>query len=352
MANQSNRPADTAFKQQRLKSWQPLLTPKNVIPIFFVIGVVFLPIGIALYVYSESVKEIIIDYTKCKNGGVPNSQNLPIEGWSYGTNENNENVCTLKFQILEDIKKPVFMYYRLTNFYQNHRNYFKSYNPKQYKAKTLAEVISGDNVDKACDPFNKSGSKFYYPCGLVANSFFSDEIIGDKIQNVNGGNYLFPENGISWSSDRDKYSNLQVNQEVVNTLIPPPAWKKFPQYRDGKYTVENFPRLADMERFQVWMRVAGLPNFRKLYGQNKDNDLPKGNYTIQIVDRFDVESFGGTKSIIISNVSAFGGKNPFLGIGYMVVGALSLLLGLIFLVKNMVKPRKLGDTSYLSYKTQ
>jgi hypothetical protein len=36
---------DTAFKQQRLKAWQPILTPKTVLPILFIIGLLFAPIG-------------------------------------------------------------------------------------------------------------------------------------------------------------------------------------------------------------------------------------------------------------------------------------------------------------------
>ena len=39
---------DTAFKQQRLKAWQPILTPKTVLPTFFVIGLLFAPIGALL----------------------------------------------------------------------------------------------------------------------------------------------------------------------------------------------------------------------------------------------------------------------------------------------------------------
>ena len=33
------------------------------------------------------------------------------------------NVCILSFNIPEDIKPPILFYYRLTNFYQNHRRY-------------------------------------------------------------------------------------------------------------------------------------------------------------------------------------------------------------------------------------
>jgi hypothetical protein len=62
MQNNSKRPEsilnfkpDTAFKQQRLKSWQPLLTPKSVIPVFFIIGLVFIPIGMVLKLASDNV---------------------------------------------------------------------------------------------------------------------------------------------------------------------------------------------------------------------------------------------------------------------------------------------------------
>ena len=40
-----HRFADTAFKQQRLKAWQPILTPKTVLPTLLIIGILFAPIG-------------------------------------------------------------------------------------------------------------------------------------------------------------------------------------------------------------------------------------------------------------------------------------------------------------------
>ena len=47
---------DTAFRQQRLKAWQPILTPKTVLPLFFAIGVIFAPIGGALLYASAQVR--------------------------------------------------------------------------------------------------------------------------------------------------------------------------------------------------------------------------------------------------------------------------------------------------------
>lgn len=87
------------------------------------------------------------------------------------------------------------------------------------------------------------------------------------------------------------------------------------------------------------MRTAGLPSFRKLYAKNSDADLAAGTYTMRIVDNFPVDSFGGTKGIVISESSWLGGKNPFLGIMYLVVGLVCIILGAAFLAKHLVSPR-------------
>lgn len=46
---------DTPFKQQKLKAWQPILTPNWVIGTFAVVGLIFIPIGIILHTASEDV---------------------------------------------------------------------------------------------------------------------------------------------------------------------------------------------------------------------------------------------------------------------------------------------------------
>ena len=56
---------DTAFKQQRLKAWQPILTPKAVLPTLFLIGIIFAPIGGLIVWGSGKVTTITLDYTQC-----------------------------------------------------------------------------------------------------------------------------------------------------------------------------------------------------------------------------------------------------------------------------------------------
>ena len=95
--------------------------------------------------------------------------------------------CIITFSIANDIPGPVFMYYRLTNFYQNHRRYVKSYDSTQ-----LDGSAGLATPNSACSPLDVPGNPLIppgsypwvtngtfpnnaviYPCGLIANSYFS-----------------------------------------------------------------------------------------------------------------------------------------------------------------------------------
>jgi len=51
------RPDNTAFRQQRLPAWQPVLTAGSVLPAFLLLGLLFIPVGIGLFVTSNNIKE-------------------------------------------------------------------------------------------------------------------------------------------------------------------------------------------------------------------------------------------------------------------------------------------------------
>ena len=76
----------------------------------------------------------------------------------------------LQFDVPADIDKPVLLYYKLTNFYQNHRRYVKSLNQDQLTGKfvSASDLGSGD-----CKPLGNIDGKAVYPCGLIANSLFN-----------------------------------------------------------------------------------------------------------------------------------------------------------------------------------
>ena len=98
--------------------------------------------------------------------------------------------------------------------------------------------------------------------------------------------------------------------------------------------LQSLKLILPVEHFIVWMRTAGLPNFRKLYGVIKE-DLKKGTYIIKIDNNYNVSSFTGHKYFVISTTNLLGGQNYFLAICYIIVGALCLMFGIIFFIAYM-----------------
>ncbi|KAJ5792195.1 Meiotically protein [Penicillium pulvis] len=352
----SRRPANTAFRQQRLKAWQPILTPKSVLPLFFVVGIIFAPLGGVLLWASSLVQEIVIDYTDCYSAAPTASQayiadrvSMTFKAQSTGTpswqrtvdEATNQTTCSLYFNIPESMGPPVFLYYRLTNFYQNHRRYVQSLELDQLKGEALSnKTISGSVCDPlTTDPVTK---KAYYPCGLIANSRFNDSIDSPVYLGDDSVTYNMTKNGIAWESDKALYQKTKYQHWEV---VPPPNWTKY----NGSYTNESMPNLHEDEDFMVWMRTAGLPAFSKLSRRNDDTAMAAGDYRLDILDQFKVTEYDGTKSILLSTRTVMGGKNPFMGIAYVVVGGVCVLLGALFTIAHLVRPRKLGDHTYLSW---
>ena len=123
------------------------------------------------------------------------------------------------------MKGPVYLYYKLTNFYQNHRKYVESYDLEQLRG----EALSSDDVTDNCKPLKhrvyNGEEKLIYPCGLIANSYFNDTISNPVLLNTRNGDnnetYIFSDKGISWPLDRShKFKKTQYSpDEVVPTKL-------------------------------------------------------------------------------------------------------------------------------------
>lgn len=191
-------------------------------------------------------------------------------------------VCSLQFDIPNDIEGPILLYYRLTNFFQNHRRYVKSLDTDQ-----LSGTASSNGTIKksSCDPLTTNDEgKAYYPCGLIANSLFNDTFHSPVLvnaKNSSDGSQVFPmtNKGIAWSSDKELYGKTAYTWDQV---VPPPNWQK--RYPDN-YTADNPPpNLHEDEAFMVWMRTAGLPTFSKLALRNDNETMAAGTYQLDIYD--------------------------------------------------------------------
>lgn len=130
--------SDTAFKQQRLKACQPILTPIPVIITFLVIGIIFVPVGVVMLISSNNVRCVAAPSPPCgcasRTFGTDFSCTQVVEVETrYDDNCQIGEICTVTLDIKEKMEEPVYLYYKLTNYYQNHRRYVKSRNDQQLR---------------------------------------------------------------------------------------------------------------------------------------------------------------------------------------------------------------------------
>ena len=133
---------------------------------------------------SDKIQDSIVQYdTLTDNNGCGDPKSVE------GKNNAIDNECTITLVLDTRIEAPIYVYYQLENFYQNHRRYVKSRSNSQLLGEELPEADLKD-----CDPIitneqlqftesiEKNGEGWVlldpkepaFPCGLVAKSFFND----------------------------------------------------------------------------------------------------------------------------------------------------------------------------------
>ena len=288
------------FKQQKLPAWRPVPTITSSTITFFLFGTIFIIIGVFISSLSKQIVEKPIRYDNLR---------------TYYN-------ASIKVPITLDktIKKPIMVYYQIDGFYQNHRRYVKSKDDEQLSGKdlTLSQIKKNGN----CKPVetnkemgailniynsNLDPDEVAIPCGLLARSYFRDHF---SFFQKSGEEIPINDKNIIYGADRKRFNN-------TNTLS------------------KQWINMTD-EHFIVWMRPSGLPNFRKLWGRI-EVDLNPGDYYFRITDVFDVKKFKGKKYVILSNANMLGGKNDGLAICFIIVGILSIVIGITFLIWYFIK---------------
>lgn len=183
------------------KAYHPAPSVKTAIIVLSVLGLIFIIIGSVLISYSESAQEYI---SKEYNKDSPNvfEKNITIE-------------------IKKKMKKPVFLYYKIEDYYQNHRIYSLSKSIKQLQG----NEISSDEAELSCTNYDKNKhiknnatkgkdkDDIAYPCGLVAHTFFEDRFELFK----NDESIPIEETKISWDYDRNSvFKNYDSSKQWVD----------------------------------------------------------------------------------------------------------------------------------------
>lgn len=383
MAEQTERPPDTALHQQRIDAWHPILDPVWVIVALFYLGVILVPTGYKMDSIQKGVEELVEKYDAWEEtyvGCGDDDDDDDAFCCKIGDTYNAGRECTIELTTTRELEPPILIHYELENFHQNHRAYYESRDPFQL----LGRVGNQDALSKAnCEPLNQLGNTTLNPCGLTANTLFNDifELVGGS--DVEGNSLRMIETGIAWQSDLqylfqqpdgfeasecttctafDCANCLDCCNETDSCDTPyqetdGSCWRYFyPEDDTTQYLYETYPDIisplegVENEHFIVWMRIATQPTFRKLYGWI-DQTIP-ANETLRfrVQNNYAVTRFKGSKSLVVSTTSIFGGRNPFLAPVFIYVGYFCLVSGTFFALKQKFRPRKLADTSYLHYK--
>jgi hypothetical protein len=306
---------------RQLPTCQTVLTPWPVIALFLVTGLLFTPLGVVLFLATDRIVEVAVRYDDaCSPSALDGGAGC--------------SAIELDVHVAEDMAAPVYVYYKLTNFFQNHRSYVSSRSDEQLSGHY--GLFGGDESSASfatCEPLiANSEGRTYFPCGLIAWSTFNDSF---SLAAPDGSVVPWTADGVAWPSDlRSKFVNPPFDVDGTRIL------------KDGRI-IPDF----QSETFVNWMRVSAMPTFRKLHRIVPD-DVAAGTYRLRIKNNFPTTLFDGQKWFVMTTSSWIGAKNPFLSYMYMVLGAVCLLLGLCFAVVQCVRPRRYADLSRLRYAPQ
>ena len=337
-------PNDSDFQQQRLRAYQPALTPKHVVIVFVIIGLLFIPIGAALLYASGQVHYEEVRYDQLC--GAPPSPGVSAP-------------CTFSVNITHDMNTPVYFYYKLVNFYQNHRRYVTSQSIYQLHGDTNPDISD-------CTP-NPPWEHFYgngieqdiYPCGAISGSYFNDTFnatltpAASPSAALTLGNVGDPKSNPSWEKSGIAYSTDLSQLYVNNPQTIADVAANGNNSRVSRVGSFGFVLpLPQDEDFAVWQRVSALPQFRKQYRiircvptaanpvcSGTGGTLRAGDVvTVTVDNQYSVQPWHGSKYVVLSTVSWLGGQNHFLGAAWITVGGLCWLLAFLFAVATLIRP--------------
>lgn len=317
------------FARQELKAgWKPVPTAGWAMTFFFLLAVVFVPLGSVFLAETLDIVELRERYDD--KGEFAGKSNPERERMLQDENANFD--LEVSINITEKMEGPVYVYYELSNFYQNHKRYVRSLDSDQ-----LAGESRGASSLRECQPqrFQSGTKNLVNPCGLLPWSYFNDTF----------------------------NATLGSTGEQLRIRIDDIAWEWDRKYLYGSHIPFNFNNDSDLRggatitgpldeefHFHVWMRVAARPTVRKLFGEI-ERDLEEGEVLrFRVANRYNTYGFDGRKYIVISTKNWTGGRNVLVGVVYIVVGCLSFVITLGLMFGKMKFKREFGDLSNLSWK--
>lgn len=224
------------------------------------------------------MKEYSFDYTDCHNEESNRTCSELYPSWS------GKESCVCKFEVALDkpITGPLFLYYSLIGFHQNHMQYVKSrdyYQLAGLSKKPLPLLCGLKSVDENNRPI--------VPCGGIADTIFNDTFTLSRL--IPNDSIIEPirlsREKITWKRSRQflnpklTLSNCSDLECYYKDTVKPNTWPKPIYELDSKQPDNNG---FQNEPFIVWMVTAAFNRFRKIYARIQHDTLPKGTYLFTV----------------------------------------------------------------------
>jgi hypothetical protein len=300
-APSSRKPKFTAFSQQQIWGKRPALTPALTAKMMISFGVGCFAVGGSIWNTTKDLRTLEKRYDNivtCADGFFPTTEEKTMKRSYNGAG----TTCTVTLTATSNMNKPVYVYYELSNFFQNHRAFVRDLDyfqlmgkPAQGLCTTHEKTSTGDTID---------------PCGVQAWSFFNDSYAVA----VNGAAVTIDSTNIAWKSDLKyklgDYAPMNMNTDQAT--------------RGGAQITGN---VDSDEDFATWMRTAAMSKFRKLVGVIRTDIVAGDEITFTIQNRYNTYMFKGEKAVILATNSWIGGRNLVFPALYFLVGTLCSGLG-------------------------
>ncbi|CAD8154439.1 unnamed protein product [Paramecium octaurelia] len=220
----------------------------------------------------------------------------------------SKNSCFINIDVPSKMKSPVFFSYEVSSFFQNTDKYFNSipydqlYGDSDFDTSICDQYKTNQEMGKTLSVTGKALAQddIAIPCGIAAYSYMNDEFSLNK----DGKQISITDQGISWESDREKYTNINLDKQWID---------------------------MESERFINWMRPSPLSRFRKLWGRI-DQDLEPGIYTVNIQIKTN-DAFAETKKyVLLHNNGQFSDPILVITLPCLCVGPFLIIFGIINLI--------------------
>jgi len=278
-------------------------------------SLILIGIGGALVSHTNNIAQTTILYDKkCTEAGEQ-------------VNEYERKCDKFSITIDQKLSSPVYVYYHLTQVWQNHFLYIRALSSEQIFGEDVTDTSACEGSNFGVALYKGADDKTLFPCGLQTWSQYNDEIImnatnADGSVKCNVTECLSYEN-IALDIDKDRLTSFDYNDpnnDQFTNKVPAQEWNG-----QGIRGEVEIPDLQD-ESLLIWLRYASSSNFKKIHSIIH-YDLNEGDVLeFSITNKFNNSLFNGKKELILSEAGKFGGKQEILSILFLASGLITFLI--------------------------